>query len=158
MSKHNRKAKQMAFLAAELAEKNPRKWGFQATPRKFGFICKPLNPYWVKALERKVRIYKDRMDRCGFDVVTHCWVVNGDYFDRQSTLCKIQLIEEILEKGEVSLAEFRLRVASFLGISEFEFQRKVALIVARYCEQGGCGITSPGGFLPSDENYDSSFV
>jgi len=159
MAKHNKAAKQAAFLAGKLQEVRPRKqWGYPPTPVKPGFICKPLNPHWVAALDRKMRMYQDRLDRCGFDVTTRCWVVNGDYFDRQANACKMELIKEILEKGEVDLGEFRIRVASFLGIPEFEFERKVVRIVARYCEQGGRGISSLGGFLPSDEDYDASFV
>lgn len=160
----NKRANHAAFLAEAMLRvgektRKERIEAFEPPPYKTGFIVKPTNPGWVKALDRKMRMYADRIARCkpfrGNPWLG--WEVDGEIFDKTTARCKQRMIEVILEKGEVNIEEF-WKEAQEVGIDWASYQRNVVKIVERYCDFGGKGAWSIGGFLPTDENYDASFV
>lgn len=160
----NKRANHATFLAEALLSKaeerrKERLKVYEPPPYKHGFIVKPTNPGWVKALDRKMRMYADRIARCepfhGDPWLG--WEVDGEIFDRITAKCKQRMIQIILDKGEVSVEEF-WKEAQKIGISRMSYDRYVVNIVQRYCTHAGKGLVSAGGFLPTDENYDTNFV
>lgn len=160
-NKKNRAAEFLALMLKGTGKaKETRRTGiFNPPDYKPGFIVKPTNPGWVKALDRKMRMYADRIARCtpyrgnpwlGFEV-------DGEIFDKTTAQCKQRMIEVILEKGEVNVEEF-WKKAQEIGIDRWSYQRDVVRIIEEYCLRGGKDAWSIGGFLPTDENYDASFV
>lgn len=142
-----RKAKQMEFLGTMLsqaAEKTlqAEKEKYEPPPYKHGFIVKPTNPGWIAGLERKVRQYKERLQ---------------EQSRHDKTKYQLLLLETILRDGEVNVEaaqrEFKNQGGRLPSLNDYY---EAESIVRLYCRRGGEGVTSYGGFLPADSNYDET--
>jgi hypothetical protein len=146
----NKRANHAAFLSGAMLQvgektRTERLKAFEPPPMKHGFIVKPTNPAWIMALERKVRQYKKRIE--------------DRYWDWH-TRYRLALVETILRDGEVNIEETRSKFKEGCpdmgGHRYLNEYRETETIIMRYCYDGGKGLWSEGGFLPTDEGYDAT--